>query len=181
MSGSAIFDSYSRAPLTVASGEGVWLTDTEGRKFLDFTSGIAVNAFGHAHPHLVAALKEQAEKLWHTSNAFRIPGQERLAERLAAVSFADKVFFSNSGAEAVEAAIKTARRYHYVNGDPERNRIITFAGAFHGRTLATLAAAKNPVHCEGFAPLPDGFDQVPFGDLKAVEARDRPGHGRHYA
>jgi acetylornithine/N-succinyldiaminopimelate aminotransferase len=177
MSGSAIFDSYSRAPLTVASGDGVWLTDAEGRKYLDFTSGIAVNALGHAHPHLVAALKDQAGKLWHTSNAFRIPGQERLAERLTGVSFADKVFFSNSGAEAVETAIKTARRYHYTNGKPERGRIITFTGAFHGRTLATLAAAKNPVHCEGFAPLPDGFDQVPFGDLKAAAAAIGPRTG----
>ncbi len=177
MSGSAIFDSYARTPLTVASGDGVWLTDTEGRQYLDFTSGIAVNALGHAHPHLVAALKDQAEKLWHTSNAFRIPGQERLAERLTAISFADKVFFSNSGAEAVEAAIKTARRYHYVNGEPGRGRIITFTGAFHGRTLATLAAAKNPVHTEGFEPLPDGFDQVPFGDLKAVDAAIGPQTG----
>jgi acetylornithine/N-succinyldiaminopimelate aminotransferase len=130
---SALFDTYARAPLEVASGEGVWLTDNTGRKYLDFTSGIAVNALGHAHPALIAALKNQAEKLWHTSNAFRIPEQERLAERLAALSFADKVFFANSGAEAVECAIKTARRYHFANGEPERNRIITFTGAFHGR------------------------------------------------
>jgi acetylornithine/N-succinyldiaminopimelate aminotransferase len=166
---SAVFDTYARAPLEVASGEGVWLTDNTGRKYLDFTSGIAVNALGHAHPALVAALTNQAKKLWHTSNAFRIPGQERLAERLAALSFADKVFFANSGAEAVECAIKTARRYHYANGAPERNRIVTFAGAFHGRTLATLAAAKNPAHSEGFEPLPDGFDQIEFMDLKAAE------------
>jgi len=174
MSESALFDTYARAPLVVASGEGVWLTDNSGRKYLDFTSGIAVNALGHAHPALVAALTEQAGKLWHTSNAFRIPGQERLAERLVANSFADKVFFTNSGAEAVECAIKTARRYHFANGAPERTRIITFAGAFHGRTLATLAAAKNPAHSEGFDPLPEGFDQVEFGDLKAAEAAIGP-------
>ncbi|MGD9740833.1 MAG: aspartate aminotransferase family protein [Bauldia sp.] len=168
MTGSATFDTYSRVPLTVESGEGVWLTMSDGRKYLDFSSGIAVNALGHAHPALVAALKEQADKLWHVSNAFHIPGQERLAERLVAASFADKVFFANSGAEAVEGAIKTARRYHFANGHAERNRIITFTGSFHGRTLATLAAAKNPKHTEGFDPLPDGFDQVEFGDLKAV-------------
>jgi acetylornithine/N-succinyldiaminopimelate aminotransferase len=168
MSASAVFDTYARAPLTVESGEGVWLIASDGRRYLDFTSGIATNALGHAHPALVAALKEQADKLWHASNAFRIPGQERLAERLAAISFADKVFFGNSGAEAVECAVKTARRYHYVNGQPERNRIVTFTGSFHGRTLAMLSAAKNPAHTEGFEPLPDGFDQVEFGDLKAL-------------
>jgi acetylornithine/N-succinyldiaminopimelate aminotransferase len=169
MSDSAVYDTYARAPLTVASGEGVWLTDNSGRKYLDFTSGIAVNALGHAHPALVAALTNQAKTLWHTSNAFRIPGQERLAARLAANSFADKVFFTNSGAEAVECAIKTARRYHFANGEPQRTRIITFSGAFHGRTLATLAAGKNPSHILGFDPMPDGFDQVEFGDIKAVE------------
>ncbi|MGV8840053.1 MAG: acetylornithine transaminase [Bauldia sp.] len=168
MSESATFDTYARAPLAVERGEGVWLIATDGRRYLDFTSGIAVNALGHAHPKLVAALTEQAQKIWHSSNAFVIPGQERLAQRLAAVSFADKVFFANSGAEAMEAAIKTARRYHYVHGHPEKNRIITFTGSFHGRTLATLAAAKNAKHIEGFDPLPDGFDQVEFGDMKAL-------------
>ena len=168
MSGSAIFETYARAPLIVESGDGVWLTATDGRRYLDFTSGIAVNALGHAHPALVSALKAQAEKLWHASNAFRIPGQERLAQRLADATFADKVFFTNSGAEAVECAIKTARRYHFANGQAERARIITFSGSFHGRTLATLAAAKNTLHSEGFDPLPDGFDQVEFGDIKAV-------------
>lgn len=177
MSESAVFDSYVRAPLSVAAGQGVWLTDTDGRKYLDFTSGIAVNGLGHAHPHLVAALKDQADKIWHSSNVFRIPGQERLAERLCQVSFADKVFFSNSGAEAVEAAIKTVRRYHFIKGQPERGRIITFEGAFHGRTLATLAAGGNPAHCEGFKPLPDGFDQVPFGDVDAVEKTIGPDTG----
>lgn len=174
MSGSAVFDTYARAPLAAERGEGAWLVATDGRRYLDFSSGIAVNALGHAHPHLVAALVEQAKKLWHTSNAFGIPGQERLAERLAAASFADKVFFNNSGAEAIEAAIKTARRYHYVCGRPERNRIITFEGAFHGRTLTALAAAMNPKHTEGFGPLPDGFDQVPFADLDAAKAAIGP-------
>ena len=170
MTGSAIFDTYARAPLSVDRGEGVWLYATDGRKYLDFSTGIAVNALGHAHPALVKALTDQAERVWHTSNAFRIPGQELLAERLCAISgFADKVFFANSGAEAVECAIKTARRYHDVNGQPERFRIITFAGSFHGRTLATLAAAKNPKHTEGFDPLPDGFDQVAFGDVAALK------------
>lgn len=177
MSESAIFDSYARAPISVAAGEGVWLTDINGRRYLDFTSGIAVNSLGHAHPHLVAALKDQADQIWHSSNAFRIPGQERLAARLCDVSFADKVFFSNSGAEAVEAAIKTVRRYHHVSGAPERTRIITFDGAFHGRTLATLAAGGNPAHCQGFEPLPDGFDQVRFGDVDAVEKAIGPNTG----
>ncbi|MCW5697088.1 MAG: aspartate aminotransferase family protein [Bauldia sp.] len=174
MSGSALFDTYARAPIAAERGEGAWLIATDGRRYLDFGSGIAVNALGHAHPALVKALTEQAAKVWHTSNAVRIPGQERLAERLAAATFADKVFFANSGAEAIECAVKTARRYHYVGGHPERNRIITFDGSFHGRTLATLSAAKNPKHTEGFDPLPDGFDQVAFGDLKAVEAAIGP-------
>lgn len=174
MSGTAIYQTYARSPVSVESGEGVWLTATDGTRYLDFTSGIAVNALGHAHPALVSALKAQADKIWHASNAFRIPGQERLAERLVSATFADRVFFTNSGTEAVECAIKTARRYHYANGTGERNRIITFAGAFHGRTLAAVAAGGNPVHTEGFDPLPSGFDQVPFGDLKAVAAAIGP-------
>ena len=143
-------------------------------KLLDFGGGIAVNALGHAHPALVKALTEQAGRLWHVSNLYRIPEQEALAEKLTALSFADKVFFGNSGAEAVECAIKTARRYHFVGGHPERNEIITFAGAFHGRTLATLAAAGNPKYQEGFGPAPGGFVQVPVGDIKAVEAAIGP-------
>ena len=141
----------------------------EGDRYLDFASGIAVNALGHAHPKLIAALTEQAGKLWHTSNLYRVEGQERLAERLVAATFADKVFFCNSGAEACEAAIKPARRYHYVSGQPERWRIITFNGAFHGRTLATIAAGGNEKYLEGFGPPVEGFDHVPFGDLAAVE------------
>ena len=170
MSRSPLFDTFARAPVAFERGEGCWLETTDGRRMLDFTSGIAVNALGHAHPKLVAALTEQAGKLWHTSNLFQIPGQERLAATLVANSFADKVFFANSGAEAMECAIKTARRYQFVSGKPERNRIVTFAGSFHGRTLTTLAATGNPKYLEGFGPVAGGFDQVPLGDLKAVEA-----------
>src|ERR1700686_2723215 len=131
---------FARADLGFERGEGVWLIATNGERYLDFTSGVAVNALGHAHPHLVAAVTEQAQKLWHVSNLYEIPEAEHVAERLCAASFADVVFFSNSGAEAVEGAIKTARKYQAVNGRPERFRIVTFEGAFHGRTLATLAA-----------------------------------------
>ncbi|MIL10105.1 aminotransferase class III-fold pyridoxal phosphate-dependent enzyme, partial [Salmonella enterica subsp. enterica] len=140
MSGSALYETFARAPLSFERGEGCWLVTGDGERYLDFGSGIAVNSLGHCHPHLVAALTDQANKLWHTSNLYHIPGQERLGERLVEATFADKVFFTNSGAEALECAIKTARRWHYVNGRPERFRVITFEGAFHGRTLATIAA-----------------------------------------
>src|SRR5690606_19782489 len=140
MSGSALYETFARAPLTFERGEGSWLITEGGDRYLDFAAGIAVNSLGHCHPHLVAALTEQAGKLWHVSNLYQIPGQSRLGERLAEASFADRVFFTHSGAEALECAIKTARRYHYVNGRPERFRTITFEGAFHGRTLATIAA-----------------------------------------
>jgi acetylornithine/N-succinyldiaminopimelate aminotransferase len=145
-------------------GEGAWLTSTTGDKYLDFASGVAVNALGHAHPHLVAALTKQAQTLWHTSNLYRVANQETLADRLCAATFADKVFFCNSGAEACEGAIKTARRYHHVSGHPEKKRIITFKGAFHGRTLATIAAAGNEKYMDGFGPEMPGFDCLPFGD-----------------
>ena len=174
MSRSPIYDTYNRAPLAFERGEGAWVFTADGRAYLDFTSGIAVNSLGHAHPALVAALKDQAERIWHTSNIFRIPGQERLAQRLTEHTFADKVFFTNSGAEAIECAIKTARRYHFVSGNPERHRIITFAGAFHGRTLAALAATNNPKYLEGFGPKLAGFDQVPVGDLDALKAALTP-------
>jgi acetylornithine/N-succinyldiaminopimelate aminotransferase len=160
---------YARQNLVFARGQGSWLYTETDEAFLDFASGVAVNVLGHAHPRLVAALTEQAGKLWHTSNLYRVAGQEKLAERLVEVTFADKVFFCNSGAEACEGAIKTARRYHYVNGQPERWRVITFEGAFHGRTLATIAAGGNPKYLEGFGAPAGGFDQVPFGDLEAVQ------------
>jgi len=169
MSGSALFDTYARAPLTFDRGEGSWLVSDGGERYLDFGAGIAVNSLGYTHPHLVAALVEQAGKLWHLSNLYQIPGQARLAERLVAATFADKVFFTNSGAEAIEGSIKTARRYHYANGQPERFRTITFEGAFHGRTLATIAAGGQAKYLEGFGPKADGFDQVPFDDIDAVE------------
>jgi len=165
----AVMGTYARQNLVFERGEGAWLITAAGERYLDFASGIAVNALGHAHPRLIAALTAQAEKLWHTSNLYRVEGQERLAERLTAVTFADRVFFCNSGAEACEAAIKAARRYHYVGGQPERWRIIAFEGAFHGRTLATIAAGGNAKYLEGFGPPVEGFDHVPFADLAAVE------------
>jgi len=169
-----LFDTYARVKLRFERGEGVWLITDTGERYLDFTSGIAVNALGHAHPHLVAAVKHQADKLWHISNLYENPLQTSLAGRLCAASFADKVFFTNSGAEALECAIKTARRYHYINGRPERFRIITFAGAFHGRTLATIAAGGQEKYLEGFGPEVTGFDQVPFGDEDALRAAITP-------
>ncbi|MBO6717666.1 MAG: aspartate aminotransferase family protein [Rhizobiaceae bacterium] len=171
MSGSALYDTFARAPLSFDRGEGSWLVTTGGQRFLDFAGGIAVNVLGHSHPHLVAALTEQAGKLWHVSNLYEIPGQRRLADRLVAATFADKVFFTNSGAEALECAIKTARRYHYVKGHPERFRIITIEGAFHGRTLATIAAGGQQKYLEGFGPKVEGFDQIAFADLEKVEDR----------
>jgi acetylornithine/N-succinyldiaminopimelate aminotransferase len=165
-----LFPNYARAPLSFERGEGVWLLDKDGNRYLDFMSGIAVNSLGHAHPHLVQSLKNQAEKLWHTSNIFQIAEGERLANRLCEATFADKVFFANSGAEALEACIKTARRYYYDKGDPERYHILTFEGAFHGRTLATIAAGGQAKYLEGFGPKADGFDQLGFGDHDALKA-----------
>jgi acetylornithine/N-succinyldiaminopimelate aminotransferase len=159
---------YGRQDVVFERGEGSWLIATDGDRYLDFTSGIAVNALGHCHPRLVAALTEQAHTLWHTSNLYRVKNQERLAERLVAETFADCVFFCNSGAEACEGAIKTARKYHAAGGHPERYRIITFDGAFHGRTLATLAAGGNAKYLEGFGPRSEGFDQIVGYDLEAV-------------
>ncbi len=160
---------YARVDLAFERGEGVWLTSTTGERYLDFTSGVAVNVLGHAHPRLVAALEQQAHKVWHVSNLYQIPEAERVAARLCEASFADVVFFCNSGAEAMECAIKMARKYHAANGAPERNRIITFEGAFHGRTLATLAAGGQKKYLEGFGPVVEGFDQVPFCDLEATK------------
>lgn len=172
-----ILPTYNRVDLIFERGEGAWLFTKDGARYLDFTAGIAVNVLGHAHPHLVAALTEQAGKLWHLSNLFRIEGGERLAARLVEATFADTMFFTNSGAEALECAIKMARKYHYAEGHPERTRIITFEGAFHGRTLATIAAGGNPKYLEGFGPAMPGFDQVPFGDIEAVKAAIGPETG----
>lgn len=167
---SPLLPTYARAELSFEKGEGPWLFGRDGERYLDFGAGIAVNALGHAHPHLVQALTEQASKVWHTSNLFQIPEGERLAKRLVENTFADVVFFSNSGAEANEAAIKMARKYHAVNGHPERFRIVTFEGAFHGRTLATIAAGGQAKYLEGFGPKVEGFDQVPVEDLDALKA-----------
>jgi acetylornithine/N-succinyldiaminopimelate aminotransferase len=166
---SHLLPTYARVDLAFERGEGAWLTATNGERYLDFAGGVAVNALGHAHPHLVAAVTAQAQKVWHVSNLFRIPEAERLAERLCAASFADLVFFSNSGAEAMEGAIKIARKYHAAKHRPERFRIVTFDGAFHGRTLATLAAGGQKKYLDGFGPVVEGFDQVPLGDGAAVK------------
>lgn len=166
---SHLLPTYARADLAFERGEGAWLTATNGERYLDFASGVAVNVLGHAHPALVAAVTEQAQKLWHVSNLFQIPEAERLAARLCANSFADTVFFCNSGAEALECTIKVARKFHAVQGNAERFRVITFEGAFHGRTLATLAAGGQKKYLEGFGPVAGGFDQVAFGDLDAVK------------
>ena len=165
-----LYGTYARTPQTFVRGQGIWLWDDAGRRYMDFVSGIAVNLLGHAHPHLVETMKRQAETLWHTSNLFQIDGGRRLAQRLCEATFADKVFFTNSGAEALECAIKTARRYHFTNGAPERTTIITFQGAFHGRTLATIAAGGNPAYLEGFGPAAPGFENLAFGDHDALNA-----------
>ena len=172
-----LMPTYARADLAFERGEGAWLVGTDGRRYLDFAGGVAVNSLGHAHPKLLATITEQAAKVWHVSNLFRIPEAERLAERLTATSFADTVFFANSGAEAMECAIKMARKYHAVSGKPEKNRMIAFEGAFHGRTLATLAAAGTQKYLEGFGPPLEGFDHVPFGDLPAVKKAITPETG----
>jgi acetylornithine/N-succinyldiaminopimelate aminotransferase len=166
---SHLLPTYARVDLAFERGEGAWLIATSGERYLDFTSGVAVNALGHAHPHLVEAITKQANRVWHVSNLYRIPESERVAERLCAASFADVVFFCNSGAEAMECAIKMARKYQSASGRPERYRMITFEGAFHGRTLATLAAGGQKKYLDGFGPVVDGFDQVPFADLEATK------------
>jgi acetylornithine/N-succinyldiaminopimelate aminotransferase len=170
----AIMPAASRTAFALVRGEGTLVFDEEGRRYLDFGSGIAVNALGHAHPALVKALTEQAQKLWHVSNLYRIPEQERLAARLVEATFADTVWFQNSGAEALELAFKMARKYQSHSGRPERFRIVTFEGAFHGRTLATIAAGGQKKYLDGFGPPVDGFDQVPFGDHEALKAAIGP-------
>ncbi len=168
-SASALLPTYSRIDLSFERGEGAWLITGQGERYLDFAGGIAVNVLGHSHPRLVAALTEQAGKLWHTSNLYKMPLGDKLAARLCELTFAETMFFTNSGAEANECAIKMARKYHAAGDHPERFRIITFEGAFHGRTLATIAATGNKKYLEGFGPPVEGFDQVPFGDLEAVK------------
>jgi acetylornithine/N-succinyldiaminopimelate aminotransferase len=174
---SHLLPTYARIDLAFERGEGAWLFTAEGERYLDFTAGVAVNALGHAHPRMVQALTEQAKKVWHVSNLYRIPESERLADRLCAMSFADTVFFQNSGAEAIECAIKMARKYQFACGKPERFRIITFEGAFHGRTLAAIAATGNKKYLEGFGPPVEGFDQVPFADLEATKKAIGPATG----
>lgn len=166
----AIMPTYSRAPIAFEKGEGSWLVDSEGRRFLDFGGGIAVTLLGHAHPRLVAALTAQAGQLWHTSNLYQVPNQQELADKLVANTFADTMFFTNSGAEAMECAIKCARKYWDAEGQPERHKILCFEGSFHGRTLATISAAGAEKLTKGFGPLLPGFAHLPSGDLSLVEA-----------
>jgi acetylornithine/N-succinyldiaminopimelate aminotransferase len=161
---------YNRAPLAFERGRGVRLWTAEGEEYLDCLAGIATTGLGHAHPKLVQALKDQGEKLWHVSNIFRIPGQEKLAKRLTEVTGLDVVFFTNSGTEAIECALKTARKYHWANGQPERIEIIGFEGAFHGRSYAAVYAAGNPAYTEGFGPPLPGYSTLPYGDMEALEA-----------
>jgi len=165
----ALLPTYNRTAVAFVRGEGSYLFAEDGKRYLDFGAGIAVNAFGHANPKLVSALTEQAGKLWHTSNLYRVPGQETLSQKLVDNTFADTVFFTNSGTEAIELAIKMARRYHFVNGAPERFHIVSFEGAFHGRTMAAINAGGNEKYLEGFGPRMAGFDQVPLGDLDALK------------
>ena len=174
---SAIVPTYARANVAFERGEGCWLVSQEGERYLDFGAGIAVTSVGHAHPHLVEALTSQGSKLWHISNLYQNPEGERFARRLADATFADLVFFANSGAEANEAAVKMARRRQSIDGHPERYRTITFEGAFHGRTLAMIAAGGQAKYLDGFGPKVDGFDQIPLTDLAAVEAAIGPGTG----
>lgn len=169
-----VLPTYNRAAVSFERGVGARAYTADGIEYLDFGAGVAVNSCGHAHPHLVQALSEQAAKIWHTSNIYQMPGQTKLAERLIAHSFADTVFFCNSGTEATELAIKMARKFHYVNGAPERVEIITFEGAFHGRTLAALAAGGQEKYLEGFGPKAAGFVQLPFGDHQALETAIGP-------
>ena len=166
---SSVLGTYARKNISFSKGKGCYLYDLKGEQYLDFASGIAVNSLGHCHEHLVKIIQEQSKKLWHVSNMFVIPEQEKLAKRLTDYTFADFVCFQNSGSEATEASIKIARKYFHTIGQPNRKRIITFKGAFHGRTLAALFAANNPKHIEGFDPKVDGFDQVPFADIESLK------------
>lgn len=171
---SPLMPTYARADIAFDRGEGPWVITTDGRRLLDFGAGIAVNALGHAHPHLIKALTDQAQKLWHTSNLYKIPQQERLGQRLVDATFADVAFFCNSGAEAIECALKMTRKHFAHHGKPEKYRVVTFEGAFHGRTLATIAAGGQKKYLDGFGPATEGFDQVPFGDHDALKAAIGP-------
>ncbi|GHA31484.1 acetylornithine aminotransferase [Devosia pacifica] len=171
---SALYGTYARSELAFERGEGVRLFAQDGTEYLDFHSGIAVNALGHADPHIVTAIKSAAEKVWHTSNTFTIPEQEKLASRLCEATFADAVFFTNSGTEAIECAIKTARRHFYAKGEADRYEIIAFNGSFHGRTMGAIAAGGNPGYLEGFGPPLEGFKHLAPGDLDAVKAAIGP-------
>lgn len=166
----AVMPTYGRIDIAFESGKGSYLYDTDGNKYLDFASGIATNSLGHSHPHLVACLQEQAGKLWHVSNLYNIPQQQRFADRLVMNSFADTVFFCNSGAEAMEGCLKVARKYHFENNDPNRDEIVCATGAFHGRTLTTLSAGDSDKYREGFGPRPGGFHHVAFGNLNETRA-----------
>ncbi len=167
---SPVLPSYARAPLSFVKGQGPWLETENGERYLDFGAGVAVNALGHAHPDLVAVLEDQGRRLWHTSNLYQVPQQIALAERLVELTFADTVFFTNSGTESMECAVKMARKYFHADGQPERNRIITFDGSFHGRTLGMISAVGTKKLTEGFGPLLPGFDHAKFGDIESVRA-----------
>jgi acetylornithine/N-succinyldiaminopimelate aminotransferase len=166
----AVLPTYNRTPLSFVEGRGAWLTEAGGERYLDLAAGIAVNALGHAHPALVAALTEQAGRLWHVSNLYRIPEQERLAAMLVEKTFADTVFFTNSGTETMELAVKMVRKHWHAAGTPERQTILAFEGAFHGRSMAAISAAGSEKMTAGFAPLLPGFRQLPFGDHEALKA-----------
>ena len=169
-----LMNAYTRAELEAVRGEGCYLFDAEGRQYLDFLSGVAVNALGHCHPALVEALCKQAHTLWHASNLIRVPDQERLADRICAASFADQAFFTNSGGEAIDFSLKLVRRYFKTTPTPGRFRVITFSDAFHGRTMAAIAAGGQPKLTQGYEPVVPGFDNVPFGDLDALRAAIGP-------
>ena len=166
----SVLPTYARAPLNFVKGEGTWLIEADGRRFLDLGAGIAVNALGHAHPDLVQALSEQAQNLWHVSNLYEIPNQQRLADQLVSLTFADTVFFTNSGTESCELAVKMARKYWYEKGQPERVEIITFEGSFHGRSSAGIAAAGSEKMTKGFGPLLPGFVHLKWNDHDAIKA-----------
>lgn len=166
---SSVLPVYRRSTITIVRGEGVYLFASDGKRYLDFASGIAVNSLGHCHPHVTQALKAQADLLWHCSNMYQMPGLTRMADRLTSACFADRAFFCNSGSEAVECALKMSRKYHDANGHPERFRVITMSGGFHGRTLTCISAGGNDIARKGYEPLVEGFDRVEFNNLKYVE------------